>query len=134
MKEIEIDLPREADPGRAEGLVEDWCAREGLQLTLKGSLAKHRGCTHWHWKRGRERGTLEVTAWPERRRIWMTVQSGRTGPWIEGTAARLKAYLETPATWSRGRPGDEVSESAAGGRVIPLNPNLDLNPTPLRRD
>jgi hypothetical protein len=37
--------------------LEDWCVSAGLRLTLKGTLAKYPGCIHWHFKRGRERGT-----------------------------------------------------------------------------
>ena len=68
--------------------------RCGLGVSMRGTLAKYPGCAHWHLKKGRERGTLEVTLWPRERRLWLSVQSGRTGPWIDGAIKQLKAALE----------------------------------------
>jgi len=67
---------------------------EGLSVNLKGSLAKYPGCIHWHLKRDGQRGTLEITVWVSARRIWFSIQTGRTGAWIEETTVRLKEDLE----------------------------------------
>jgi len=74
--------------------VEAQCAAEALQMTLKGTLAKYPGCVHWHFKRGFERGTLEITWWPSARRLWFSVQAGRTGVWVEESLNQIKAALE----------------------------------------
>ncbi len=93
MIEIEVPLPPVADLGRAEALVETCCAAEGLQATLKSTLAKHPGCLHWHYGRNGSRGTLEITLWPARRRLWLSVQAGRKGEWQEAAIIRLREAI-----------------------------------------
>jgi hypothetical protein len=99
MVEIEVTMPREVDGAAVERTVEGCAARLGLQVTMKGTLGRYPGCIHWHFKRGRERGTLEVTWWPREQRLWLSVQAGRTGDWIDAVSADLKAALEDAATW-----------------------------------
>jgi hypothetical protein len=91
--EIEMAIPATADVSIMVSLIEAQCAAEGLQLMLKGTLAKYPGCIHWHFKRGSERGTLEITWWAKQRRFWFSIQAGRTGAWVEATQERLKKVL-----------------------------------------
>jgi hypothetical protein len=95
MTEMEVRVRPGADLSGAEHVVEESGAAAGLRQTLKGTLARCPGCVHWHFKSGDDRGTLEVTLWPARRRIWLSVKSGRTGTWIEEAAARLRAAIES---------------------------------------
>jgi 2-polyprenyl-6-hydroxyphenyl methylase/3-demethylubiquinone-9 3-methyltransferase len=92
-QEVELSAP----PGDVTLLVPAACAAEGLTCTLQNTLKGHPGSTHWHFKRRRERGTLEITWHPATRRLWMTVQEGRKGPWIDDAVERLKARLASPA-------------------------------------
>lgn len=69
-------------------------AEAGLRVTLRGSLGKYPGCTHWHLKRGRERGTLEFTLLADGSRAWFSIQGGRTGDWLENAIAELRPQLE----------------------------------------
>lgn len=94
MLQTEVRLAPRADVSAVEMVVEACCTAEGLTLTLKGTLVKYPGCVHWHFKRGRERGTLEVTWWPQQRRLWFKVQAGRTGEWVEEAGGRLKQVIE----------------------------------------
>ena len=94
MTDFELQLPEGCNWARLPERIEAACAAEGLSLGMKGSLAKHPGCLHWHFKQGRERGTLEITLWPQQHRLWFTVQDGRRGEWIEEAVARLKPILE----------------------------------------
>jgi hypothetical protein len=94
MTELEVPLSNMLDPAIVDGVVEARAARLGLRATLKGTLARYPGCVHWHFKQRRERGTLEVTWWPQGRRLWLSVQAGRTAVWIEAAAADLKTALE----------------------------------------
>jgi hypothetical protein len=94
MVEVEVDIPAHAQSASIPRAVERACATEGLTLTLKGTLAKYPDCVHWHFKKGKERGTLEMT-WGERKnRLWFKVAVGRTGAWVEETAARLRKQIE----------------------------------------
>jgi hypothetical protein len=61
--------------------VESACAAEGLRLTLKGTLKQYPGCTHWHYQRGKDRGTLEITFWPAQNRALRKRFSPRS-PWL----------------------------------------------------
>src|SRR3989304_10109552 len=49
----------------------------GLLTTQVTTLSKYPGSVHWHFKKGKERGTLEATYWPERHRAWLSYRSGR---------------------------------------------------------
>ena len=69
-------------------------AAHGFSQTLKGTLRGFPGCTHWHFKNGREAGTLEVTAWPSEQRLWLSVQYRRRAKWIDQTLPTLKRELE----------------------------------------
>jgi hypothetical protein len=92
--EEEWTVPANADLARAAQVIAEACAAEGLRLTLDGTLAKYPGCRHWHYKRDRQRGTLEITLWPARRRLWVTVHAGRQGDWIAGCLPRLGRAVE----------------------------------------
>lgn len=74
--------------------IEEICRREGLGASLKTTLREHPGCLHWHWKRGRENGTLEVTHWPQENRVWISVHENRAAPWTDALAERLATILE----------------------------------------
>ena len=73
--------------------IEAAVGRVGLVVSMKGTLAKFPGCTHWHLKRGTEHGVLEVTIWPAQNRLWLSVQERRKGPWIDGAVKKLLTEL-----------------------------------------
>ena len=68
-------------------------AQSGLNVTLRASLRKFPGSVHWHVKRGKESGTLEITFWPQEHRAWFTIQAGRKGEWIEGALTSIMAAI-----------------------------------------
>lgn len=73
----------------------DRCFEEaGLRVTLRGTLGKYPRCTHWHLKRGRERGTLEFTLLADGSRAWFSIQGGRTGDLLESMITELRPKLE----------------------------------------
>ena len=115
MREIAVILPHGAAIPSIAG-VEAAIARGGLRVTLVGTLAQYPGCTHWHLKRGRERGVLELTVWPQQRRVWLSVQDGRNGDWIDAAAQRLTSLLTKPSRSSAGRPTGSARTSATGRR------------------
>jgi len=94
MLEVQIDLPLHFRPESISEMVERACAAESLTCSMKGTLTSFPNCVHWHWKRGKERGTLEITWWGKQDRLWFKVAAGRTGSWIEGTLIRLKQHIE----------------------------------------
>jgi hypothetical protein len=94
MIEIDVDLPASVPGDTVDMAVEQLCANAGLTQTLKGTLAAYPGCTHWHYKRGRERGVLEITWQPRIARLWFKVARNRAGTWIEKAVLDLKSQLE----------------------------------------
>jgi hypothetical protein len=95
MIEIEILVPNSVTPSRVPRIVENACATEGLVLTLKSSLVTYPGSIHWHCRKGKKHGTLEITWWPAKRRLWFKVARNRRGEWIEKAISHLKTQIES---------------------------------------
>jgi hypothetical protein len=89
MREIEVDIAADARLDGAEAVIEAVCAAEGLRLTLKDTLKAYPGCVHWHHNLAKEAGTLEITLWAVKRRIWFKVSAGRQGAWMEAMIGQL---------------------------------------------
>jgi hypothetical protein len=89
MPEFELVVPEGVDSVAAARLIEGLCQEAGLQMTLKGTLVKYPGCVHWHYKRGKEPGTLEITLWLVKRLLWFPMRARRAVPWVEAVAAGL---------------------------------------------
>lgn len=94
MKEIEFKVSQKCDLTRADALIEKICAEHGLELALKGTLSKYRGCIHWHYAQPGQKGTLELTLYASARRIWAKVQEGRKAPWIGKELPALRRAIE----------------------------------------
>jgi len=92
----EVHLPTKVDFRLVERLVEACCQSSGLTMKVKGSLSKYPDSIYWHFKEGTlERGgTLEVTLWRGGRRLWLSVQAGRTGTWTQDAMVKMKPTLE----------------------------------------
>lgn len=95
MREIEIRIPPTASLDHADALVEGCCQSVSLRLTLKDTLKQYPGCIHWHYKQDDEKGTLEITLWRAKRRLWFKISAGRQGAWMEAVIKELTGMLET---------------------------------------
>ncbi len=93
MIELDVLVPAGANLEHIEQAVARTCAEAGLRNTLKGTLAGYPGCTHWHYAHPRERGTLELTWWPARPRLWLKVSAGRARPWLVALLPQLQHTL-----------------------------------------
>ena len=74
---------------------------EVLHMTVhtRGTLSKYPGSVHWHLKRSGRSGTLEVTWWPMRDRLWAAYHDNRIGDgWVVTTIQELAASLEGQKT------------------------------------
>jgi len=90
MQEYEFQVPSSAELAVVDSAIEAACIAEGLQLGMKGSLARFPGSIHWHFKKPGERGTLEITSVPQANRVWAQVQSGRRADWIEPCLTQIR--------------------------------------------
>lgn len=94
MTEIEIPLPGDVDCELLSETIEEICIASNLRVTLKASLSKCPGSTHWHFKRGNENGTLEITLWPSQHRAWFSIHDGRARAWIREKVASLQGSFQ----------------------------------------
>jgi hypothetical protein len=94
LKDYPIRLPDTADFRKVEVAVERCCRELKLIQTMKDTLGKYPGCVHWHFKKESVSGTLEVTSWPSKGKLWITVQESRSAKWIDEAAPILKGNLE----------------------------------------
>jgi predicted nucleotidyltransferase len=95
LQEIDIQIPANIPSDQIVAAIDATVARRGLTVTLRGALKTFPGSTHWHLKRGRGRGTLEMTWWPKVRRLWIKIQAGRTAAWIDEAVPHLKEEIES---------------------------------------
>ena len=94
MIEVELQIPANADSEHVVEVVEQVCSSDGLTCARKGTLAGYQGCIHWHFKLGAQKGTLEITWWETKNRLWVKVANGRTGDWITESITALKKKIE----------------------------------------
>jgi hypothetical protein len=95
MTEIEFAVPQGYGLGGAPSLIEKACRECGLRISTRATLRSYPGCIHWHVKRGIQPGTLELTLWETKRRIWASVQDGRRAAWIDEALPQVKDAVET---------------------------------------
>ncbi|HEY3781280.1 MAG TPA: hypothetical protein VGL56_09370 [Fimbriimonadaceae bacterium] len=65
-----------------EAIVSRIAADLGLDLKAL-TLAKYAGCIHWHLRKPGQKGTLEITWWPEKDKVWVSLRENRMGDWID---------------------------------------------------
>jgi len=94
LTEVEIPLPPQFYNSQCEQAIENAAAEHGLLATMKNTLKQFPGSTHWHYKRGNERGTLEITLWPLEQRVWISVHANRRADWIDSAIPTLKEKIE----------------------------------------
>ena len=99
MTEIEVIFPKAFDADAVVSAIERAGANEALHLTMKTTLKKYPGCTHWHFKTGEESGVLEVTWWPDSEgkrpsRLWLSAHNNRQADWMLEIIPRLKKRIE----------------------------------------
>ena len=94
MQEIDIHLDMPVPEEQFAAVVERMTDHFKLYVRMKDTLRAYPGCLHWHLGMRGERGTLELTYWPDGKRAWLAVQAGRRAAWIEGLLPRAKEMLE----------------------------------------
>lgn len=73
--------------------IEALCLEAGLLQTMRGSLKSMPANMHWHFKKGKEKGVLEITLLHQTGEIILAVHQNRRGGWVEEVMAALKAQL-----------------------------------------
>jgi hypothetical protein len=94
MKQIEFTVPAGCDLASAEKMIERLCEQRGLQCAKKGRVSAHPGSIHWHYKRPKQSGTLELTLWPREQRLWAAVHENRRADWVDPELISLRGEIE----------------------------------------
>ena len=74
--------------------IEKACKAAGLQLTMKTSLKTLPDNEHWHFKKGKLKGVLEITLLPNDNRLVLGCKSNRGGDWIDSLIVELSQTLK----------------------------------------
>lgn len=94
MDESDIPLPASTTTDQIKKSVQGACEALGLTISMETSLSSYPGSVHWHIKKGKEKGTLELTTWPGRRLLWAKIQAGRRAEWIDSTLHELSRKIQ----------------------------------------
>jgi uncharacterized membrane protein len=60
-----------------EGIITEF----NLTITQKTTLSTMKGTVHYHLKRGKLPGILELTYWPQKKRLWIEIHDNRKSEW-----------------------------------------------------
>jgi hypothetical protein len=74
--------------------MEDLCAAMNLTLTMKGSLKSLPENIHWHYKKGKEKGVLEITLMNQSNEVTLSSKENRGGNWIQEIIEEFRRKLE----------------------------------------
>ncbi len=81
-------------------LLDRFAARDGLECRAIGAIARQEGSGHWHLRRTRRRGTLEISFLPLRGVVVIEVRSNRIGEWTADGFRGLEQFLRDATTRS----------------------------------
>lgn len=92
---IEVDVPVHESVSDAMVLrrVEAASREFGLTIAMRGTLKTWPGSVHWHFKNGKQTGTLEMTWWGAKRRLWFKINTTRNAPWIDQMLPAMRRRL-----------------------------------------
>ena len=67
----------------SESFIETLCQQLDLTLTMKTSLKTLPPNIHWHFKKGKEKGVLEITLFTGTGKVEFANKKNRGGEWID---------------------------------------------------
>jgi hypothetical protein len=89
VKEYDLPAPSGVTPDQIEAAILEF----GLLITLRGTRRQYPGCDHWHIKRPNEPGTIELTWWPERSRLWFKIATNREAAWMDRAMDQIQSSI-----------------------------------------
>lgn len=93
MIEIEVPLPTGIATNRVPEVIDQTLMELGFSVTLRSTLRQYSGSVHWHIKHGNESGTLELTWWSQRQRLWFKITPRRNAAWIEENVPQIQTAI-----------------------------------------
>ena len=73
----------------SEALIEKACLDRHLEITMKTCLKSLPPNVHWHFKRNKEKGVLEITLLFASKEIVLSCKANRESPWVLTVAREL---------------------------------------------
>lgn len=73
--------------------IEDIIADFQLEVTQKTTLSTMKGSIHYHLKQGKKSGVLEVTYWPNKKRLFVEIHNNRLSEWNQNMIAPFAEAL-----------------------------------------
>ncbi|MFN8286394.1 MAG: hypothetical protein U0V74_06565 [Chitinophagales bacterium] len=77
-----------------EARIDKLCEKLGLAVTMKGILKSIGPNKHWHLKKGKAKGVLEITLMLESGEIILSVHDNRKGDWEEDMMKQVKKAMQ----------------------------------------
>jgi hypothetical protein len=90
----ELRVPSAVDPDTIDQIVEAAIDMNGLCIVARVTLATYPSSQHLHVKLEKQPGTLEVTWWPPKNRLWMSVHANRSGAWTTAAMQQIGDAIE----------------------------------------
>jgi hypothetical protein len=72
----------------------------GLLIDMRTTLSSKKGSTHWHLRKGSEKGVLEITYWPKKHQLWVEIHDNRRNDW---NAEIIRPFADTLANTFGGK-------------------------------
>ena len=77
----------------SEGLIEKACQISGLEITMKAEQKSLPPNMHWHYKRGKGKGVLEITIIFSTNEIILSCKKNREAAWVLEVAKELRGQF-----------------------------------------
>jgi hypothetical protein len=74
--------------------IEKACRAAGLELTMKTSQKTLPDNEHWHFKKGKLKGVLEITLLLNDNRLILSCKKNRGGEWVDNSILQLSETLK----------------------------------------
>lgn len=73
--------------------VEETALLFGLHFSKRMTLCTKKGSYHWHLKKAKEKGVLEVTYWPRKEQFSLEIHQNRKANWNEELIETMSVYF-----------------------------------------
>jgi hypothetical protein len=73
--------------------VEKTCGALGLECTMRGALKSLPDNVHWHFKKGKLPGVLEITLLLKEHKLILNCKKNRQGEWVGDVVEGLRRRL-----------------------------------------
>jgi hypothetical protein len=77
-------------PGITPKLIEETCAGMNLHTSMKGSTKTLPPNIHWHFKKDKAKGVLEITLLLNANEVILSCKENRKADWVIGAMKELK--------------------------------------------